>query len=146
MNTRRQVLVGSAALLLAGQALAAEETAAAFVARLYETGEAPLVVFAPALRAILAGYDSRRRAAVTRLMLYWIFGSEAVSDLSIITLNMSGPDQGALLVRFSSQTFAVARRFELVRRGDEWLIEDVFLSPEHVGLTEQLTSPGSVEE
>jgi hypothetical protein len=131
MPSRRLVLIGSAALL-AVPAFAAE-TAAAFVARVYETGEAPASVFASPLREIVA-------AAYQPVMALLRGGP---GKPRIVTLNNSG-DRSAVLVMFGDAE-GPSRRFLLVRRRARWLITKVHLWPEDRDLSDVLAPPSLVQ-
>ncbi len=124
---RRLVLAGLATLT-AAPAFAAE-TAAAFVAQLYATGEAPAADFAPPLSELVAAAEH----PVIELLR-----ATPVTP-KIVTLNNSGPDRSAVLAMFGDAN-GPSRQFLLVREDGRWLITAVHLWPENRDLANILAA------
>lgn len=127
------------ASLLAAPAIASE-TPEAFVRGLYRgRGMPPLSVFEPGLRAEMAKDHARDW---NRVNFDWLRGGQEtpkVRKLKVTRMRFAEPTTRVVIeATFENWGEPLARRFELVKPQDRWLILEVVMSPEEVRLTEVL--------
>ena len=140
--SRRALLVAPAAFAAAAFAAPSDETTA-FVRRLYARERAlPGEMSGRLLRL----FDEDARRGVHRAEFYWLHGGQsapAVSGLRVHTLNVSGTASAAVQARFLNHGRETYRRFHLIREDGRWVIDDVWMRPEDVGLVEVLAGQGA---
>jgi hypothetical protein len=138
---RRLVLTGLAFGALAQPAWAADLSteASSFIASIYEIGATSWPDLSRRLAALFQE-DAARDPG--RVDVGWLQGKPSpplVTGLTVHTLNLSGRSSAAVEARFLNHGEERFRRFHLVRERGRWVIDDVRMQPEGVGLFELLT-------